>query len=133
MIAYVTFQYVLEIHDELIREYGGRQGILNEGLLRSALEMPKARFNGKDLHRTIFDKTAAYLFHLIQNHPFIDGNKRTASMIAMVFFATNFKKSWSIVDDDYQGLILAVAQGVITKKEIATFFRKLQHIANKNL
>lgn len=89
---YIDYQAVVEIHDNLIEEYGGRRGILNEGLLRSALEMPKARFNGQDLHRTIFDKTAAYLFHLIQNYPFVDGNKRTASMTAMVFFASNFKK-----------------------------------------
>jgi len=56
VISYISFEYVLTIHDELIAEYGGAKGILHEGLLRSALEMPKARFNGKDLHRTIFDK-----------------------------------------------------------------------------
>ena len=87
MISYLKFEYVLKIHNEMIREYGGLQGILNEGLLKSALEMPKARFNGKDLHRTIFDKTAAYLFHLIKNHPFVDGNKRTAAMAAAMFSA----------------------------------------------
>lgn len=86
MTSYITFEYTMKIHDELIREYGGRLGVLNEGLLKSVLEMPKAQFNGKDLYRTIFDKTAAYLFHLIQNYPFIDGNKRTATMIAMIFF-----------------------------------------------
>lgn len=101
-------------------------GVLNEGLLKSALEMPKAQFNGKDLHRTIFDKTAAYLFHLIQNHPFVDGNKRTAAMIAMIFFASNFRGLFSIVtsENEYQDLILGVAQGVISKKEIARFFRQ---------
>ncbi len=130
MISYIRFQYVLEIHDELIKEYGGRKGILNEGLLRSALEMPKSRFDGRDLHRTIFDKTAAYLFHLIQNHPFVDGNKRTASMITMIFFASNFKKRFTIFDDEYQELILGVAKGVVMKKEIAAFFRKSQNIKN---
>jgi death on curing protein len=54
--------------------------------------MPKARSNGKDLYPTIFDKTAAYLFHLIQNPPFVDGNKRTASMISMVFLLRIIKK-----------------------------------------
>ena len=127
MIHYVTYQYVIEIHDNLIDEYGGSKGILNEGLLRSALEMPKARFNGKDLHRTIFDKTAAYLFHMIQNHPFVDGNKRTASMAAMVFFAANSKKRFAIFDVEYQELILGVAQGKVMKKEIAKFFRNSQH------
>lgn len=124
MISYITFEYVLEVHDKLIEEYGGKKGILNEGLLRSALEMPKARFNGQDLHRTIFDKTAAYLFHIIKNHAFIDGNKRTASMVAMVFFAANLKKSFIILDDQYQALILDVAESLITKKQIAKFFRE---------
>lgn len=127
MIHYVTYQYVVEIHDNLIDEYGGMKGILNEGLLRSALEMPKTRFDGKDLHRTIFDKTAAYLFHIIQNHPFVDGNKRTASMTAMVFLASNYKKGFTIFDEEYQELILGIAQGMVTKKEIAKFFRHSQH------
>ena len=129
MIQYIAYQYVIEIHDHLIDEYGGRKGILNEGPLRSALEMPKACFNKKDLHRTIFDKTAAYLFHLIQNHPFVDGNKRTASMAAMVFFASNCKKEFTIFDAEYQEIILGVAKGIIKKKEIAKFFRN----ALKNL
>lgn len=124
---YITYQYAIEIHDNLIAEYGGRSGVLNEGLLRSALEMPKARFNGKDLHRTIFDKTAAYLFHLIQNHPFADGNKRTASMASMLFLAANCNKEFAIVDAEYQELILRVAKGDATKKEIAKFFRNSQN------
>lgn len=127
MIHYITYQYVIEVHDSLIDEYGGRKGILNEGLLRSALAMPKACFDGKDLHRTIFDKTAAYLFHLIQNHPFVDGNKRTASMTAMIFFASNCKKEFTIFDSEYQEIILGVAQGIVSKKEIAKFFRSSQH------
>ena len=124
MISYISFEYVLELHDQLIDEYGGLKGILNEGLLRSALEMPKAAFNGHDLHRTIFEKTAAYLFHIIKNHPFTDGNKRTAAMTSMVFFSTNFKSPFSISDSEYQNLILGVAQGSVSKKEIAKFFRK---------
>jgi death-on-curing protein len=123
VISYITFEYVIEVHDRLIDEYGGARGVLNEGLLRSALEMPKARFNGRDLHRTIFDKTAAYLFHIIKNHAFVDGNKRTAAMVAMVFFESNFKGRFLIADPDFQELILEVAKGTVSKKEIAKFFR----------
>ncbi len=126
MIAYVSFEFVLGMHDQLIEEYGGTKGILNEGLLRSALEMPKARFSGRDLHRTIYDKTAAYLFHLIQNHPFVDGNKRTAAMTAVVFFSSNFKGGFSFFEHEYQDLILKVAQGCVSKKEIAKFFRHVR-------
>ncbi len=130
MISYISFEFVYEIHDSLISEYGGAKGILNEGLLRSALEMPKAQFGGRDLHRTIFDKTAAYLFHMIQNHPFVDGNKRTASMTALIFFSSNYKGAFTIIDPEYQDLILEIAKGSISKKEIAKFFRN-SRIQNK--
>ena len=126
MIAYISFEFVLELHDQLIEEYGGVKGILNEGLLHSALEMPKACFNGRDLHRTIYDKTAAYLFHLVQGHPFIDGNKRTASMAALIFFSSNFKGGFHFCNHEYEELILKVAQGAASKKEIAQFFRRIR-------
>ncbi len=126
MISYITFEFILTLHDQLIKDYGGATGMLNEGLLHSALEMPKARFNGRDLHRTLYDKTAAYLFHLIQNHPFLDGNKRTASMAALVFFSSNFKGGFGFSDDEYQDLILGVARGSVSKKEIAKFFRDIR-------
>ena len=124
MISYITYEYTLDVHDKLIKEYGGANGLLNEGLLRSALETPKARFDGRDLHRTVFDKAAAYLFHITKNHPFVDGNKRTAAMIAMVFFASNFHGGFTIFDAEYQELILGVAAGTVSKKEIAKFFRQ---------
>ena len=127
MITYVTLEFVLALHDQLIEEYGGAKGLLNEGLLRSALEMPKACFNGKDLHKTLYDKTAAYLFHIIQNHPFTDGNKRTASMTALVFFSTNFRGRFSFLEDDYQDIILKTAKGTVSKKEIAKFFRSIKY------
>jgi death-on-curing protein len=123
VIAYLTFETVLEIHDMLIAEYGGAKGLLSEALLRSALEMPKASYGGKALHRTIFDKTAAYLFHIIQNHPFTDGNKRTAAMSAIVFLSANYPSGFGYYEEDYQDLILKVAQGKATKKDIAKFFR----------
>lgn len=124
MITYLPFGFVLSIHDQLIEKYGGVKGVLSEELLHSALGMPKARFDGKDLHRTIYDKTAAYLFHLIQNHPFADGNKRTASMSALIFFTSNFKGEFGFDHQDYQDLILEVAQAAASKKEIAAFFRR---------
>jgi len=125
-VKYLTYEYVLELHDELIEEYGGAKGILNEGLLHSALETPKARFNSKDLYRTVFDKTAAYLFHIIKNHAFVDGNKRTGSMAALVFFTSNYEGSFGFIDDDYQELILNIANGKAGKKEIVKFFKSIR-------
>lgn len=69
---------VLLIHDELIESYGGSHGIRDENLLESAIYQPFASYGGIDLYPTIFDKSAALLRSMINNHPFVDGNKRTA-------------------------------------------------------
>jgi death-on-curing protein len=123
MIRYLSFGLVLSFHDQLLAQYGGAKGVLNEGLLQSALEMPRASFGGEDLHKTIYDKAAAYLFHIIQNHPFVDGNKRTASLTALTFLASNLGGKFGGPEDEYQDLILRTAQGSVSKIEIAGFFR----------
>lgn len=122
MIYYISFEYVLELHDQLIDDYGGLKGVSNGGLLQSALEAPKACFQGRDLYRTVYDKAAVYLFHISKNHPFIDGNKRTAGMVSLVFLYAN-GIPFTILDKDYQNLLLKTAQGQISKAEIARFFR----------
>ncbi|MES2345366.1 MAG: type II toxin-antitoxin system death-on-curing family toxin [Chlamydiota bacterium] len=122
MIHYISLENALEMHDRLITDYGGLKGVLNLGLLQSALETPKASFNRRHLYRTIFDKAAAYLFHITQNHAFVDGNKRTAGMISITFLASN-DVAFTIAEADYEELILKTAQGKATKKEIAKFFR----------
>lgn len=68
---------------------GGRKGILDFTLLHSAIERPKATFAGKELYPTIYDKASAYLHSLIQNHPFNDGNKRTATAVTIRFLYMN--------------------------------------------
>ncbi len=122
MIHYVSLENVLEIHDQLVDEYGGLKGVLNLGLLQSAQGMPKAMFNGRYLHRMIFDKAAAYLFHITKNHSFVDGNKRTAGMVTITFLAAN-DVTFVVFDQDYEQLILRTAEGKASKKEIAKFFR----------
>jgi death-on-curing protein len=122
MISYIPLEYVLELHDQLIDDYGGLKGVLNLGLLQSALEAPKAAFEGRYLHKTVYDKAAAYLFHISRNHPFVDGNKRTAGMVSILFLTAN-NVPFTIFEFDYQELILQTAQGRVSKKEIAKFFR----------
>jgi len=85
MIKFLPVEMVILYHDKLIDEYGGLKGIRDMGLLLSALEMPKSSMCGVDFHPTIFDKAAAYLFHIVCNHPFNDGNKRTGAFAAAVF------------------------------------------------
>ena len=88
--------------------------------------MPQTAYGGEHLHGDLFEMAAAYLFHIVQNHPFLDGNKRTGAASAIVFLALNDIK----VDDDEQGLVeltLSVATGKAGKTEIAEFFRLHAH------
>jgi death on curing protein len=80
---------VLQIHDEQIESYGGIHGIRDEGLLESAVMTPQASFGGEYLHTGLFEMAAAYAFHIAENQPFLDGNKRTALVSALVFLDIN--------------------------------------------
>ena len=124
MIRFIPVSAALIIHDYLIETYGGAKGIRDYGLLLSALEMPKSAFGGQDMHLTFFDKAAAYLYHVARNHPFVDGNKRTASALALIFLEMNQIKV-KIDMHDYEDLVVATAEGLISKKEIAHFLAGL--------
>lgn len=76
---------VLALHDEALAAFGGSAGVRDPGLLASAVAMPRASFGGELLHEDIFAMAAAYAFHIAQNQPFADGNKRTAILAAIVF------------------------------------------------
>src|SRR5208283_5716669 len=80
---------VLLILQDQIRRYGGVYGVRDPSLLSSALAMPNSSFEGKYLHKDLFEQASAYAFHICQNHPFIDGNKRTGLAAALVFLSLN--------------------------------------------
>jgi len=88
-VKYLTAEQVLFIHSRLIDETGGSHGIRDLGLLQSAVSRPMATFGGEDLYPDIFQKAAALMESLIKNHPFIDGNKRTAISSAGIFLRIN--------------------------------------------
>ncbi len=87
--AFLSTETVLRIHADQIARHGGDLGIRDEGLLESALAQPRAAFSNQWLHEDIFKMAAAYVFHLAGNHPFVDGNKRTALVAAMTFLELN--------------------------------------------
>ena len=120
MTKFLTIEQVIEIHDTFLEDYGGLAGIRDKGLLASAIEMPRSSMFGKYLHKTIYDKAAAYLFHLIQNHPFNDGNKRTGALTTILFLEENGIKT-VFSDEDYEEFVVKVAQGKKSKEEIAYF------------
>lgn len=89
MIEYISLGQVLYLHDELLRETGGSEGVRDQGLLASALARPGATFGGQDLYPTLPEKAAALMHSLVGNHPFVDGNKRVAIATAELFLQVN--------------------------------------------
>lgn len=89
LTLYPDVSDVLLIHAKMIEFFGGRDGVRDYFLLDSALERPKATFGGEDLYPSIFGKAAALIQSLILNHPFDDGNKRTAITTCALFLHLN--------------------------------------------
>ena len=90
-MKYLSVDEVLAIHEEMINMFGGSHGIRDFGLLYSAIYRPQATFAEEDLYPTIFEKAAALIHSLLLNHPFVDGNKRTAyTSCARYLFINNY-------------------------------------------
>lgn len=121
---FLTLAEVIDVHADQIARYGGQGGLRDVGLLASALAQPEASFAGEWLHKGLQEMAAAYVYHLCQNHPFVDGNKRTALACALVFLELN---GVGILDP--KGLLkdamLAVASGKMSKTELAAVFHSL--------
>ena len=114
---------VLLLHDDTLRREGGLAGIRDRGLLEAAVAMPRQQFGGRYLHADLAAMAAAILFHLAQNHPFLDGNKRVAVMAAYVFLDAN-GVSLDVPPRDLEAVTLDVASGRIGKDPLAAWFRK---------
>ena len=121
-LQFLSVDDVLAIHDDTIRHEGGLSGVRDFGLLISAVMMPQQQFGGEYLHDGAPTMAAAYLFHLCQNHPFHDGNKRAAAMSALVFLDAN-----SITQlpepEDIERTTLAVAASEMGKDELTTWMK----------
>ncbi len=111
---FLTLDEVLEMHTQQIELCGGSDGVRDPAGLESAVATPMATFGGELLHPTIPAMAAAYLFHICQNHPFVDGNKRTAANAAITFLLIN---DWDLdfTEDELVDLVLSVASGVMSK------------------
>src|SRR6476620_4562225 len=83
--TFVSLDDVLYIHEKQLENYGGSDGIRDQGLLESAIATPQASFGGQFVHEDLYHMAAAYAFHVAENQPFIDGNKRTGLAAALVF------------------------------------------------
>ncbi len=86
---FLTFEQVIGLHNLQIDQFGGLHGVKNEGLLLSALGQAESGFGDQYFHKDLYEMAAAYLFHLVKNHAFHDGNKRIAALTAAVFLEVN--------------------------------------------
>jgi len=123
MIKFLTLSEVMQILENQIRNYGGAYGVRDLNLLSSAIYMPESSFSGTYLHKSIPAMAAAYAYHICQNHPFIDGNKRVALACSLVFLDINgyeFDCNDEILYDE----IMGVAKSEIKKEELMKFYEK---------
>lgn len=120
--VFLGLDEVIEIHNDQIKRYGGRAGIRELALLKSAIATPAASFGGDYLHTDIYEMAAAYLFHIVRNHPFIDGNKRTGAVASVVFLMMNGLELHAD-EDIFEKVVFSVAEGEMDKAGIARFFR----------
>jgi len=128
-VRYLTLNETLELHRRIIAQSGGAPGVLNLGALESALAQPQMTFDENDLYPTIADKTAALGFSLIQNHPFVDGNKRIGHASMEVFLVLNGFEISALVGQQEQ-IILNVASGALDQVGLSAWLRG--HIVPKN-
>lgn len=122
-MIYLTLDEVLAIHQKMLLVGGGREGVHDFTLLHSAIERPKATFTGKSLYPTIWLQAAALMHSLVKNHPFEDGNKRTAYFSTMLFLKKN---GYNLIasNRDLVDFSLSVDIKNLKFKEIAYWLRK---------
>jgi death-on-curing protein len=121
---HLTVEIVREIHAEAIAKFGGADGVREMALLESAVAAPQATFGGGSPYTDLAEMAAAYLFYLCRNHPFIDGNKRSALGACIVFLRLNGIEP-KADGSEWEELTLAVAASVIDREETTVRLRKL--------
>jgi len=122
-VQFIPNEIVLTVHADLLQRYGGEPGLRDRNLLESALARPKMTVGGKYAHTTIFEKAAAYGFHVSRNHPFVDGNKRIAFVLMDLFLQKN---GWEISADEQEAysMMMALACGKLHKSHLASWLKE---------
>ena len=129
-ILFLRYEEVLQFHADQLSLFGGQDAIRDDGVLRSALAMPEATFDGVYLHADEFSMAAAYAFHIAEGQPFVDGNKRTGLNAALVFLELN---GWSVEDpeEELYDAMIGLAAGTHSKSSLAGAFRRLSQGDNE--
>lgn len=121
---FLTLSEALEFHEDLVNEFGGSHGVRDLGLAESALAMPQAGMGDAFFHAFPFEMAAAYAYHIAQNHPFVDGNKRTALTAALTFLEIN---GYPVMggEDALERATREVASGKLDKKGFALILEQV--------
>ena len=120
---FLLLEEVLEIQRNQVDLYGGSHGVKDHGMLESALAQPAASFGGEFLHKDIIEMAGAYCFHLIENHPFNDGNKRVGIVATLIFLEMN-DYEFDVSEEILEKFVLDVASGKLTKTEVTKFIKQ---------
>lgn len=128
-MRYLSLQEVISLHLLLIAESGGSSGLRDRGALESAVAQPEASFGGEELYPDLASKAAALGHSLIQNHPFVDGNKRVGHGAMEVFLVLNGHEIDASVDEQEQ-IIIEVASGKVSRIELGEWLR--EHVVVRN-
>ena len=115
-MRYLTLAEIVELHEALIQQSGGSWGVRDAGGLESAIAQPRMTFDGEELYPTLVEKAVALGFSLIQNHPFVDGNKRVGHAAMEIFLILNGAGIDASVDEQ-EKIILKIASGKFGRKE----------------
>jgi death-on-curing protein len=120
--AFITRERVDALHRRSLEEHGGQDGIRNEHGLESALAQPRnVFFHGQG---DLFDLAAAYAYHIAENQPFIDGNKRTAVITALAFLELNGVSTSGLTNDQLYDAMIGIAEKRLDKAGLAEVFRQ---------
>ncbi|WP_139650842.1 type II toxin-antitoxin system death-on-curing family toxin [Raoultibacter phocaeensis] len=117
---YLELSEVIAVHEYLLDQFGGSEGVRDTDLLESALAQPRQTFDGEDLYQTSAEKAARYAFGIVNNHPFVDGNKRTGAACLGMFLRGNDVRFKPRGDDLYR-TIIAVADGSLSYNEFVAW------------
>jgi len=123
-LLFLTVPEVLALHRDQLRLFGGADGIRDAAALQSAVAVPRSTFDGLFLHEDLFQMAAAYAYHLAENQPFLDGNKRTALNAALVFLDIN---GWLVADPEMRlyDAMIAISTHALDKAGLADLLREL--------
>lgn len=119
---FLSLARVLRLHRSSILKYGGEPSVRDMGLLESAIAQPRAAFGGEFLHEDLAAMAAAYLFHVVSNHAFVDGNKRTGALAAYVFLKMN-DVELKAPEKKFEAIVRGVARAEVSKAQVTDFIR----------